>query len=154
MIFETIAIGAGAGWLISKIVGKVSASDKLQIVLSGRIQKVTFTKVTVIVNALVKNPSNQTFRFRKPFVTLIYKKETIGLSDVTSTEIELKPYSETTIKDISIDIFLLRLSGVAADIFKIFQTTQGNIEIDANALIPYITAAGDVPMNYSQKIVL
>jgi hypothetical protein len=154
MIFEAIAISAGAGWLISKIVGKVSASNKLQVVLSGRIHKITFSKITVMVNALVKNPSNQTFKFRKPFVTLIYKKETIGLSDVASTEIELAPYSETTIKDIAIDIYLLRLSPVAVDIFKIFQTAKGSIEIEANTLVPYITAAGDVPMNYNEKIVL
>lgn len=154
MIFEAIAISAGAAWLISKIAGKVSASNKLQVVLSGRIHKVTFSKITVVIDALVKNPSNQTFRFRKPFVTLIYKKETIGLSDVASTELELKPYSETTIKNIVIDIYILRLSAVAADIFKVFQTAQGSIEIEANTLVPYITAAGDVPMNYDQKIVL
>src|ERR1041385_79460 len=146
MIFETIAIGAGVGWLVSKIIGKKNASDKLQVVISGRIHKITFSKITIMVNAVVKNPTNESFRFRKPFVTLLYKKETIGLSDVSSTEYELKPYSELTIKDISIDIYLLRLSKLALDVFKILQTAQGSAQIEANSIVPWITAAGDIAL--------
>ena len=154
MIWQWLVGGAVAVWGITKIAGKVNASGKLDFTLSGRIQKVTFSKITILLNAQVKNPTKETFRFRQPFVTLVYKKETIGMSNVASTEYELKPYSMITVKDISVDIYLLKLSAVAADVFKIFQTATGTITIDANALVPVITAAGDVSVNYPQQIVL
>jgi hypothetical protein len=154
MIWGWLIGGAAAVWGLTKIVSKSTASNKLEFTLTGRIQKVTFSKITIVLNAQVKNPSKETFRFRQPFVTLLYKKETIGLSNVTSKEYELKPYSEITVKDITVDIYLLKLSALAADVFKIFQTATGTITIDANALVPVITTLGDVSINYPQQIVL
>lgn len=153
MILE-LAIGAGVVWALSKVVSKATASEKLVVQVSGRIHKITFSKITVIVDALVKNPTQQSFRFRRPFVTLKYKSETFGTSDVKDTIIDLPPYKEITVKDIVIDIQLLQLPAVLLDAFNILKTAQGTLEIDANTVIPVVTPAGDVPVPYDEKIVL
>lgn len=153
MILE-LAIGAGLAWALTKVVGKAAASDKLVVQVSGRIHKITFTKITVVIDALVKNPTQQNFRFRRPFVTLKYKGETLGTSDVKDTIIELQPYKETPIKDIVIDIQLLQLPAVLLDAFNILKTAQGTLTIDTNTVVPMVTPAGDVPVTYDDKIVL
>lgn len=153
MILE-LAIGAGIAWALTKVVGKATASEKLVVQVSGRIHKITFSKITVIVDALIKNPTQQSFRFRRPFVTLKYKGETFGTSDVKDTIIELAPYKETPVKDIVIDIQLLQLPAVLLDAFNILKTAQGTLTIDANTVVPVVTPAGDVPVPYDEKIVL
>ena len=153
MILE-LAIGAGIAWALTKVVSKATASDKLVVQVSGRIHKITFSKITVIVDALIKNPTQQSFRFRRPFVTLKYKGETFGTSDVKDTIIDLAPYKETPVKDIVIDIQLLQLPAVLLDAFNILKTAQGTLTIDANTIVPVVTPAGDVPVPYDEKIVL
>lgn len=153
MILE-LAIGAGIAWALTKVVGKATASDKLVVQVSGRIHKITFSKITIVIDALVKNPTQQSFRFRRPFVTLKYKGETMGTSDVKDTIIELQPYKETPIKDIVIDIQLLQLPAVLLDAFNILKTAQGTLTIDTNTVVPMVTPAGDVPVSYDDKIVL
>ena len=153
-MFLELAIGAGVLLALTKVVSKAAASDKLVVQVSGRIFKITFTKITVIVNALIKNPTQQSFKFRTPFVTLKYKGETIGVSDVKDTIIDLPPYKEIPVKDIVIDIQLLQLPALALDAFKILQSAQGTLEIDVNAIVPVVTPAGDVPVPYDEKIVL
>lgn len=153
MILE-LAIGAGVAWALSKVVGKATASDKLVVQVSGRIHKITFSKITIVCDALVKNPTQQSFRFRRPFVTLKYKGNSFGTSDVKDTVIDLPPYKEIPIKDIVIDIQLLQLPTVLLDAFNILKTAQGTLTIDVDTIIPYVTAAGDVPIPYNEKIVL
>lgn len=153
-MFLELAIGAGIIWGLSKVVGKAAASDKLVVQVSGRIHKITFGKIIIVCDALIKNPTKQSFRFRRPFVTLKYKGKTFGTSDVKDTIITLEPYKETPIKDIVIEINLLQLPAALLDAFKILQTAQGTLQIDINTIIPVITPAGDVPVSYDDKIIL
>jgi hypothetical protein len=153
-MFLELAIGAGIIWGLSKVVGKAAASDKLVVQVTGRIHKITFSKITIICDALVKNPTQQSFRFRRPFVTLKYKGKTLGTSDVKDTIIEVQPYQEEPIKDIVIDIQLLQLPSVLLDAFNVLKAAKGSLEIDVNTIIPVVTPAGDVPVPYDEKIVL
>jgi hypothetical protein len=153
-MFIEFAIGAGLIWGVSKLVRKANASDKLAVSISGRIHKITFSKITVICDAQVKNPTQQTFRFRRPFVTLKYKGKTLGNSDVQAIGIELPAYKETTIKNFVIDIELLQLPAVLLDAFNILKTAKGNLQLEVVTLIPIITPAGDVPVTYQDTIVL
>lgn len=153
-MFLELAIGAGIIWGLSKVVGKAAASDKLVVQVTGRIHKITFSKITIICDALIKNPTQQTFRFRRPFVTLKYKGKSFGTSDVKDTIIEVLPYKEVPIKDIVIDIQLLQLPAALLDAFNILKTAQGTLQIDLNTIVPMVTAAGDVPVSYDDKIVL
>ncbi|MCA6392214.1 MAG: hypothetical protein IM607_12570 [Cytophagales bacterium] len=153
-MFIEFAIGAGLIWGVSKLVRKANASDKLTVNVTGRVHKITFSKITVICDALVKNPTQQTFRFRRPFVTLKYKGKTLGNSDVQAIGIELPAYKETTIKNFVIDIELLQLPAVLLDAFNILKTAKGNLQLEVVTLIPIITPAGDVPVTYQDTIVL
>jgi hypothetical protein len=153
-MFIELAIGAGVIWGLAKVVGKAKAADKLVIDVTARIHKITFSKITIVADALVKNPTKQDFRFRRPFVTLKYKGKTLGTSDVKETIIDLKPYSQSSIKDIVIDIQLLQLPAALLDAFTILKTAKGTLEIDVETIVPVVTQAGDVPVTYDDKIIL
>jgi hypothetical protein len=153
-MFIELAIGAGLIWGMSKLAGKAKASEKLVVNITGRIHKITFSKITVICDAVVKNPTQQSFRFRRPFVTLKDKGKTLGNSDVQATEIELPAYKETPIKNFVIEIQLLQLPAVLLDAFNILKTAKGNLQVEVVTLIPLITPAGDVPVTYQDTIVL
>jgi hypothetical protein len=151
-MFLEIAIGAGLIWGITKVVSKAQAADKIVVDVSSRIHKITFTQITISCDAKVKNPSNQNFRFRRPFVTLSYQGKTLGTSDVKDTLIELAPYTEIEIKNIVIEIQLLQLPAVLMDVYNRLKTAQGTLTLDVQTIVPMVTNAGDVPVKFDEKI--
>ncbi len=151
MILE-IAIGAATLLLIGKAASWKAGSDKLVVDTKGRLHKITFSKITIVVNATVKNPTKHTYKFKHPFVTLEYKKHTIGTSIVENIDYELAPFEQKMLKDITVEISVLSLPTLALDIFNILRTQTGAAPILIRTVVPVEVAGQITSAKYEQTI--
>jgi hypothetical protein len=148
MILE-LALGAGALWLASKAVGWVRNSDRLITEVKVRIHKITLTRITLGTSVKIKNPTKQLFRFKHPLVTLEYKKQVIGTSQIINQDYNLQPFSELPLADTLIELNVMSLPSLAVDIFRILQTGKGSAVINVKTLIP--TYVGNDIFNYTDE---
>jgi hypothetical protein len=151
MILEILGFGAAA-LLVGKAVGWAKDSDKLIITTKGRVQKITFSKITIAVTPTVKNPTNHAYKFKHPFVTLEYKKQTIGTSNVEDYDYSLDAFKQMTLKEVMIEISILSLPTLAVDIFHILQTQKGAAPILIRTIVPVEVAGQIVSVPYEQTI--
>jgi hypothetical protein len=151
MILE-LALGVGAALLIGKAIGWKQGGDKLVVNTAARVHKLTFSKVTIIVKATVKNPSNQQYKFKHPFVTLEYKKEAIGTSVVEDIDYTLKPYEQQQLKDIAIEISVFTLPTLALDLINILRTQSGAAPILVRTIVPVEIAGQIVSVPHEQTV--
>lgn len=151
MILE-LAIGVGAALLIGKAIGWTKDSDKLVFTSTARVHKITFSKITVIVKSLVKNPSKHAYKFKHPFVTLEYKKQAIGTSVVEDIDYTLEPFQQMELKDIAVEISIFSLPTLAMDIFNILRTQTGAAPILIRTVVPVEIAGQIVSVPYEQTV--
>ncbi|HTF02842.1 MAG TPA: hypothetical protein VK826_02420 [Bacteroidia bacterium] len=151
MILE-LALGFGAALLIGKAIGWKQDGDKLVVTTTARLHKLTFSKMTIIVKAAVKNPTKQGYKFKHPFVTLEYKKQPIGTSVVEDEGYQLKPYEQMMLKDIAVEVSMFSLPALAIDLFTILRTQTGAAPILVRTIVPVEIANQIVSVPYEQTI--
>ena len=151
MILE-LAIGLGAALLIGKAIGWKQDGDKLVVTTTARVHKITFSKITIIVKATVKNPSKHAYKFQHPFVTLEYKKQSIGTSVVEENDYSLEPFKQIILKDIAVEISVFSLPTLAMDLFNILRTQSGAAPILVRTIVPVEIAGQIVSVPYEQTV--
>lgn len=135
----------GAAALLAFGVAKAAQADRfynrLNVeTLGGRIHKITFSKITVAVKSKLKNPTNTSLTIQYPYVELYYKGEMIGSSEVKNETIQIPRYGEPE-KELLIDIYLLKLSVIAADMFRKLSTQQGTVAVQGKTYTSIVTGA-------------
>lgn len=151
MILE-LAIGVGAALLIGKAINWSKDSDKLVVTTTARLHKLTFSKITIVVKAMVKNPTNHVYNFKHPFVTLEYKKQAIGTSIVEDKNYSLKPYEQMQLQDIAVEISIFSLPTLAVDLINILRTQTGAAPILVRTIVPVEIAGQIVSVPYEQTV--
>jgi hypothetical protein len=147
-----VAIGVGAILLIGKAIGWTKDSEKLNVSTTARVHKITFSKITIVIKALIKNPTKQVFRFKHPFVTLEYKKQSIGTSIVEDINYTLQPFQQAEMKDIAVEISIFSLPTLAMDLFNILRTQTGAAPIIVRTTVPVEIAGQLVSVPYEQTV--
>lgn len=151
MIFEIIGIGAAA-LLLTKAVSWAKGSEKLIVSTRARIHKITFSKITIAVVPTVKNPTDHTYKFKHPLVTLEYKKQTIGTSNVENYDYVLEPFKQMDLKDVMVELNVLTLPALALDIFNILRTQKGAAPILIRTIVPVNVAGQFVSVPYEETV--
>jgi hypothetical protein len=119
-------------WGLSKVAKVNQLSNRLNIECTGRIHKITFTKITAAIKAKMKNPTNTSITIQHPYVELFYKGELIGSSDVKNETIPIPKYGQPE-TEMLVEISLLKLTVIAADMFRAMQTKQGTTTVQGKA---------------------
>ena len=151
MILE-IALGIGAAVMIGKAIGWTKDSDKLIVATTARVFKLSFSKVTILIKATVKNPTRRNYNFKHPFVTLEYKKQSIGTSLVEDLDYTLKPYEQIQLKDILVEISIFSLPTLAMDLINIIRTQTGAAPVLVRTIVPVEIAGQIVSVPYEQTV--
>lgn len=152
-LWGTAAVAAGAGlvWGISKLTTAKRDIENMEFRMTGWVDKknMTFSKIPVKVRVFVKNASHTSLKFRWPHIKIFYKGTLIGSSDVSDYIVTIPEYAVKeitkkknevggeTITPITVDLYILKMGALAADIFRIIQTTQGTVTIQAK-MITYL----------------
>jgi hypothetical protein len=139
-MISILAIGGTAAliWALSKVAKTSRFYNRLNVEARGRLHKLTFNKMQVAVKCKLKNPTNTSIEIQYPYVELYYKGEMLGSSQVVDDTIPIPQYGQPE-REVLIDIYLLQLSVVAADIFRILQTQQGTLAVQGKVYTSLVT---------------
>ena len=135
-----LLIGGAAAlvWALSKATQAARFYNRLNVECTGRLHKLTFSKMQVAVKCKLKNPTNTSIEIQYPYVELYFKGERLGSSQVVNETIPISKYLQPEI-EVLIDIYLLQLSIVAAQIFKVLQTQQGTVSVQGKVFTSLVT---------------
>lgn len=135
-----LVLGGAAAlvWVLTKATQAARFYNRLNIETSGRLHKLTFSKMQVAIKCKLKNPTNTAIEIQYPYVELYYKGERLGASQVVNETIPIPKYGQPE-REVLIDIYLLQLSVVAAAIFKVLQTQQGTVAVQGKVFTSLVT---------------
>lgn len=151
MILEIIGIGAAA-LLVGRAINWTKNSEKLVVNTRARLHKITFSKISIAVIATVKNPTKHQYKFKHPSITLEYKKQSIGTSNVENHDYILESFQQMNLKEIVVEINILSLPALALDLFNILRTQSGSAPVLVRTIVPIDVAGQIVSVPYEQTI--
>lgn len=99
-------------------------SDQLQTIPSAKVHKIDFSGLTIRIDVKMKNPTNNGFKMKYPFVNVAYNKKSIGSSQAVDKIISIPPNGEANIEGIMLQFTLLGMFSLIGDLFKSLQSGQ------------------------------
>jgi hypothetical protein len=128
------------------------ASGQLTTQISGRIFKLDLTSITVAVDTTIKNPTHTEVVISYPFIKLLSGGSVLASSDLKEQTISIKPYAQTSIKNIQIPINFLSMGSLAPDILKRVKDKTHKIKLQAVVSTQVSFAGTNIPYSYTQDI--
>lgn len=136
-IVKKIAIGVGSA---AALVGGIiylprlfrlkSGAAEMDVIPKGMIHKVDISGITVRLDVQLKNPTNNQFKFKYPYIRLSYKGTAIGTSQSVNEDIGMKAFGEVNIQRIMVHIPTLgALSTISSMLKAIKNNEQINMEV-------------------------
>lgn len=117
-------------WLISQ-------AKKLVFLTTINVQRFDGSGAVMRINTRVKNPTNETFIIKQPYVTLLYKGQFFGDSRLTNKDITFRKYDEAIIEPIDITVPYPQLVKFGLDLISAFATPGStiNLEVISSTLV-------------------
>lgn len=145
------------------------ASNKVVVQIGGRVHKVSFEGVEVILKYNIQNPTNSSIRMSAPLIKLSHNSKVLASSsmelveipeDVRSTNgIKIKPFKETGIITTSILLPTLSLVGTGANLITLLKNrlnagsdNQETIKFEIETTATVFTKVGNIP--YDDKSII
>lgn len=115
-IITGTVIGAGVIAGIKYFSGLMRAQVQLQIIPTIHLHSINLQGLVVRVDALLKNPSNASFKIKYPFIQIMHKDTLIGSSQAINKDIHIPAYGQVLIKDMMVDIPSLNFLSLITDL--------------------------------------
>lgn len=112
------AVGAGVVALISYLANMRRASVQLEVIPGVNIHSLSWTGLTLRIDAVLKNPTGASFKVKFPYVKISHKGTTLGSSQVIDKDISIPAYGQAVIDSIMVEVPTLSFFSVAYDIIK------------------------------------
>lgn len=93
-------------------------SDRLVAIPSAMVHKIDFTGLTIRVDVKLKNPTNNGFKMKYPFVQVGYNGKTIGSSQATDEVLSIPPNGEYQIRAILLNFPLIGMISLISDLLQ------------------------------------
>ncbi len=97
-------------------------SDQLVVIPSAKIHKIDFTGLTIRIDVKMKNPTDNGFKMKYPFIQVSYDGKVIGSSQATSEVLSIPPNDEYTLKAIMLNFPLIGMLSLIGGLFKSLQS--------------------------------
>lgn len=97
-------------------------SDQLIVTPSAKIHKIDFTGLTIRIDVKLKNPTDNGFKMKYPFIQVGYNGKVIGSSQTTAEVLSIAPNEEYAINAIMLNFPLIGMLSLISGLFKSLQT--------------------------------
>ena len=111
-----IGVGAIAAISYAKSIGRAQA--QLQIIPNVRIHKLAMDGLTLRIDALLKNPTQASFKIKFPFIEIIHNGVLIGSSQVINKDINIPPFGQVMIEGMMVNVSVISLATSVYDIIR------------------------------------
>jgi hypothetical protein len=112
------AIGAGVVALVSYFANMRRASATLEVISTANIHSLSWSGLTIRVDAILKNPTAASFSVKFPYVKVSHKGTILGSSQVINKDIKIPAYGQVLIDSIMVEINTLSFFSIAYDLIK------------------------------------
>lgn len=126
--WKKIIVGTGIG---AGIIGAIAyfsrlnrTNTELETVATARLHSLKMDGLTVRIDVQIKNPTNNSFKIKFPFVKLLYKDKTIGTSQVINKDITIPEYGEAVVEAIMVKIQVTGLLSLGGGLFSLLSKNQ------------------------------
>jgi hypothetical protein len=109
--------------------------------------------LTIRVDVQLKNPTNNSFKIKFPFIKLLYKGATVGSSQLLDKDIVIPAFGEAVINQIMIKIPTLSLFSLSGSLIKAVQNKQP-IQVEVRTLTTIDVGFKQVPYTKSELLTL
>ncbi len=93
-------------------------SDRLISVPTAMVHRLDFTGLTIRVDVKLKNPTNNGFKMKYPFIQVGFGGKVIGSSQATDEVLSIPPNGEYQIKAIMLNFPLIGMISLISDLLK------------------------------------
>ena len=126
--WKKIIVGTGIG---AGIIGAIAyfsrlnrTNAELETVATAKLHSLKLDGLTVRIDVKIKNPTNNSFKIKFPFVKLLYKDKTIGTSQVVNKDITIPEYGEAVVEAIMVKIPVTGLLSLGGGLFSLLSKNQ------------------------------
>ena len=147
------AIGAGVVALISYFANMRRASVQLEVIPNASIHSLSWTGLTIRVDAILKNPTAASFKVKFPYIRVIYKDTTLGSSQVINKDISIPAYGQVVIDKMMVEISTLSFFSVAYDIIKALNNKEP-VALTAQIITTIDLGWSKIPYDEKKEIIL
>jgi len=122
--------------------------------VNARIFKIDISKLTIAIDAIIKNPSHTEVTIQYPFIKVLYGDKVLASSDLKNQTIKILPYAQTTISNIQIPMSYLDMGSLAPEILKRIKdkTHKINLQIGIETQVSF--AGGNIPYSSTQDVTI
>lgn len=117
-ILAGTAVGAGIVAAISYFSRLQRAQVQLEVVPNASIHSLSWTGLTIRVDATLKNPTGAGFKVKFPYLKVTHKDTILGSSQVVNKDISIPAYGQVVIDSMLVEISTLSFFSMAYDIIK------------------------------------
>lgn len=147
-IIGALVLFGGGAYGLSKLIKTANTGNKLSVNVVGiNPPKLNLGSLILSVNVAFDNPTKDSIRLKKPYLTVFYNNSEVGNSLPSNEEVEIKANDRTTIKGITIQIPFARLGVLLSSLIS---GTIPKMEIDIHVR----TEANGIPYTDKQHFEL
>lgn len=165
--YAIIAIGGAVVLTSAYLYGINKAQDKIAIVISGRVHKLSAQGVTVVISYNIKNPTASTMRMTPPLIKISVNGKQLAVSSMDqidipessrddSGKIVIRANKETGNIESSIMVPWISLASLAPDLVTRFQNqdSKNKISVQVGINLNVYTLVASFPYEQTSTIKL
>ena len=147
----TIIGGAIAGG--SYFYNMKRASVQLEVIPKAYLHSLSWTALTIRVDALLKNPTRASFKVKFPYIRITYGDSLLGSSQVIDKDIHVPSYGQVVIDGMIVEVPVLGILSGAYSIVKALYSKEP-VKLKAQVITTINLGWSRIPYDSSTDIVL
>jgi len=147
----TIVGGAIAGG--SYFYNMKRASIQLEVIPKAYLHSLSWTGLTIRVDALLKNPTRASFKVKFPYIRITYGDSLLGSSQVIDKDIQVPAYGQVVIDSMMVEVPVLSILSGAYSIVKALYAKEP-VKLKTQVITTINLGWSRIPYDSSTDIVL
>jgi hypothetical protein len=94
------------------------ASVQLEVIPKAYIHSLSWTALTIRVDALLKNPTRASFKVKFPYIRVTYDNSLLGSSQVIDKDIQIPAFGQVVIDSMMVELPVISIVSSAYSIIK------------------------------------
>jgi hypothetical protein len=129
------------------------ASVQLEVIPKAYIHSLSWTALTLRVDALLKNPTRASFKVKFPYIRITYDGSLLGSSQVIDKDIQIPSFGQVVIDSMMVELPVISIASSAYNIIKALFDKQP-VKLSATVITTIDLGWSRIPYNSSTEITL
>lgn len=129
------------------------ASVQLEVIPKAYLHSLSWSALTIRVDALLKNPTRASFKVKFPYIRLMYGDTLIGSSQIIDKDIKIPQYGQVVIDSMMVEVPVL---SIVSSVYSVVKALYAKEPVKLKAMVITTINLGwsRIPYDSSTDIVL